>query len=207
METPRARHKLDEAGFFIDHLRKEREGNARAFGYFLSAFLNAAYSFIQVLEVEAKRGMKEDAASKKQAKAAFRPWYEAWIENLSSNERPVWVLMEAQRRDEVHLLGAETVKETKAIPLEPARGSRTAYFIAPMGTPPTLLAADDAWREERQRLGLPPWVSAWREAQVHHFEIAGERRDVVETCQRYLALLERLLTDFHRSPLAATSGG
>ena len=40
------------------------------------AFLNATYSCVQVLEVEAKRGLKEGAASKKQAKAAFRPWYE-----------------------------------------------------------------------------------------------------------------------------------
>jgi hypothetical protein len=64
----------------------------------------------------------------------------------------------------------------------------------------------DAWMEEKRRLGLPSWANAWREAQVHHFEVAGERHDVVETCQRYLTLLERL-TDFRRSSLADTSGG
>jgi hypothetical protein len=205
METPRARHKLDEVGFFIDHLRKEREGDAGAFGYFLSAFLNAAYSFIKVLEVEAKRGMMKGAASKKQAKAAFRPWLVDWIGNLSSDERPVWVLMEAQRRDEVHRLGAETVKETKAIPLEPPKSNPALFYVTMNFGQPELYG--DAWMEEKRRLGLPSWATAWREAQVHHFEIAGERRDVVETCQRYLALLERLLTDFHGSPLAATPGG
>jgi hypothetical protein len=70
-----------------------------------------------------------------------------------------------------------------------------------LGNPAVLFGGDDAWAEERRRLGLPAWAAAWREAQVHHFEIAGERRDVVETCQRYLALLERLLTDLHSSQL------
>ncbi len=207
VDTPRARHKLDEAGFFLDLLRKEREGNPRAFGYFLSAYLNATYSFAQVLEVEAKRGLKEGAQNKKQAKAAFPLWYENWVKTLSAEEHPVWVLMEAQRRGEVHLLGAETVKETKAIPLEPPKTHPAAFYSFSFtgGGPPAIYA--DAWMEEKRRLGLPPWASAWREAQVHHFEIAGERQDVVQTCQRYLALLERLLTDFHGSPLAATSGG
>jgi hypothetical protein len=89
--------------------------------------------------------------------------------------------------------------------VEPSRGNRAALYSFFMGSPPTLVG--DAWMEERRRLGLPGWANVWREAQVHLFEVAGERRDVVETCQRYLALLERLLTDFHRSPLTATSGG
>jgi hypothetical protein len=203
METPRARHKLGEAGFFLSHLRKEREGDSNAFGYFLSAFLNASYSLVKLLEVEAKRELKKDAQNKKKAKAAFGPWYENWANALSPEEHEVWVLMEAQRRDEVHLLGAETVKETKAIPLEPPRGNPAVFYTTFLGSPPLLV--DDAWRAELRRLGLPPWVSAWREAQVHHFEVAGERRDVVETCLRYLALLERLLNDLHKSPLAATA--
>lgn len=162
--------------------------------------MNAAYSFVQVLEVEGKRGLSAGAAaSRKQAKAAFRPWYENWLKNLPADEHQVWVLMEAQRRDEVHLLGAETVKEMKAIPVEPSRGNRAAFYSFFMGSPPTLVG--DAWMEERRCLGLPAWANVWREAQVHHFEVAGERRDVVETCQRYLTLLERLLTDFYHSPL------
>jgi|GEM_PF-2516506 len=198
MDTPRARHKLDEAGFFLQHLGKEREGDPAAFGYFLSAFLNAAYSLVKLLEVEVKRELKKDAENKKKAKAAFGPWYESWVKNLSREEHELWVLMEAQRRDEVHLLGAETVKETKAIPLEPPRDN-PALFYSFMGNSPALFSADDAWREELRRLGLPPWTRVWREAQVHHFEVAGERRDVVETCRRYLALLDRLLNDIHKS--------
>ena len=208
MNTPRAQYKLGEAQFFLNHLRKEREGDPRAFGYFLSAFLNAAYSFVEVMEVEAKRGLSAGAtASRKQAKAAFRPWHENWVKNLSADEQQVWVLMEAQRRDEVHLLGAETVKEAKGILLAPPTDHlATFYGVSRFVGPPNDMPPE-IWLEEHRRLGLAPWVRAWREAQVHHFEIAGERHDVVQTCQRYLTLLERLLTDFHGSPLAATSGG
>jgi hypothetical protein len=205
MKTTRARHKLGEAQFFLYHLRKERDRDAQAFSYFLSAFLNAAYSLVQVLEVETKRWLKERAENKKQAKAAFQLWFEDWVKALPRDEHEVWVLMEAQRRDEVHVLGAETVKETKAIPLEPPRDNPAVFYTLLAGA--TDLFADDAWREELRRLGLPPWASAWREAQIHHFEVEGERRDVVETCQRYLALLDRLLNDIHESPLASTPGG
>jgi hypothetical protein len=199
METPRAHHKLGEAQFFLHWIQREREGNPQWFGYYLSAFLNASYSFAQVLEVEAKRGLKEGAENKKQAKAAFRPWYANWVNTLSTEEHSVWVLMEAQRRDETHLLGAEAVKESRAIPLEPPKNNPAVFYSLMGGGPPAMFA--DAWMEEKRRLGLPPWVNAWREAQVHHFDIEGERQDVVKTCQRYLALLERLLTDFHNSPL------
>lgn len=142
MDTPRARHKLDEAGFFLQHLGKEREGDPAAFGYFLSAFLNAAYSLVKLLEVEVKRELKKDAENKKKAKAAFGPWYESWVKNLSREEHELWVLMEAQRRDEVHLLGAETVKETKAIPLEPPRDNPALFTASwatrPRFSPPTM---------------------------------------------------------------------
>ena len=206
MNTPRAQYKLGEAQFFLNHLRKEREGDPRAFGYFLSAFLNAAYSFVEVLTVEAKRGLSAGAAaSRKQAKAAFRPWYDNWVKNLSADEHQVWDLMEAQRRDEVHLLGAETVKETKGIPLAPSTDHlSTFYGLSRLVGPPNDDPPAD-WLEEHRRLGLAPWVRAWREAQVHHFEIAGERHDVVQTCQRYLVLLERLEVDFHTSPLATSA--
>ena len=95
------------------------------------------------------------------------------------------------------------MKETKAIPLESPRSNPAVFYSTMMGGPPTLYP--DAWMDEKRRLGLPPWANMWREAQVHLFEIAGERRDVVETSWRYLTLLERLLTDFHNSPLAARS--
>jgi hypothetical protein len=168
--------------------------------------LNAAYSFGQMLEMEVKQGLSAGAAaSRKQAKAAFWPWYDTWRKNLPADEHQVWVLMEAQRRNEVHLLGAETVKATKAIVLEPPKSNPALFYTTMNFGQPEIYG--DAWMEEKRRLGLPSWANAWREAQVHHFEVAGERHDVVETCQRYLTLLERLLTDFRRSSLADTSNG
>ena len=203
MDTPRAQYKLGEVQFFLHWLQKEREGNPQAFGYYLSAFLNAAYSLIVLLKLEAKMALKTGAEKKKEAKKRFDAWLEEWVSALSAEDHDVWGLMEAQRTGEVHRLGAETVKETKAIPLEPPKSNPALFYITMNFGQPELYG--DAWMEEKRRLGLPSWATAWREAQVHHFEIAGERRDVVETCQRYLALLERLLTDFHGSPLAATA--
>ena len=201
MNTPRADLKLAEAGFFLGHLREERGRDARAFGFYLSAFLNAAYSMVQLLTLEAKTDLKRDAESKKRAKALFQKWYDEWVAKLGPEDRDVWALMVTQRRDEVHLLGARTVTETKGIPIEPPRGNPALFYTVYLSGASDPRPAE--WIKEKERLGLPAWVNSWREAQVHHFEIAGERHDVVETCRRYLALLERLRADCHKSPLAA----
>ena len=203
METPRANLKLDEAQLFLGHLREQRGKDARAFAFYLSAFLNAAYSMTDLLAREAKTALKKGAERKKLAKTQFDTWYRDWVERLPADERKVWTLMEAQRRDEIHGLGAETVAETKPVPLERPSRAHPAFYAQMMGSPPAIFG--DAWAEEKRRLGLPSWVEAWREAQIHHFTIEGERHDVVNTCERYVALLQRLLEDFHRSELSSAS--
>jgi hypothetical protein len=71
-----------------------------------------------------------------------------WIENLPVDERQVWDLMEAQRRAEIHLLGAKTVKEAKVIPQPPQ--SNPAIFYSSR-----IVNADAAWMEEKHRLRNP----------------------------------------------------
>ncbi len=203
METPRANLKLEEAQFFLGHLREKQGKDARAFGFYLSAFLNAAYSMTDLLKREVKTDLKKGAVKKKQAKTKFDEWKQNWVNGLPADERKVWVLMEAQRRGEVHGLGAKTFAETKAVPLDrPSRG-HPAFYGQMSIAPPAIFG--DAWAEEKRKLGLPSWVQAWREAQIHHFKIEGERQDVVQTCERYVTLLQRLLKDFHCSELASKS--
>ncbi|MEC4688840.1 MAG: hypothetical protein VST64_11125 [Nitrospirota bacterium] len=57
---------------------------------------------------------------------------------------------------------------------------------------PSALFPDDT-AKMKQRLGLLPWANAWFEALEHHSEIEGERWDAVKSCERYAALLERLV--------------
>lgn len=209
METSRAKFKLEEARFFLHHLREERgkvpPNWPQAFGFYLSAFLNAAYSVTECLEWEAKTELKKGAERKKQAKARFNEWREEWVKRLSPEERKVWDHMEEQRGAEVHSLGATTVTETKAVPIQhhPRSPASVYYFFQNFMPPPALFA--DAWVEEKRKTGLPLWADAWWEAQVHHFEIEDERHEVVRTCERYIALLQRLLDDFLGSDLTSGS--
>ena len=165
METPRTNLKLEETQFFLRHLRKEREKDARAFGFYLSAFLNAAYSMTDLLEREAKTELKKGAVKKKQAKTLFDSWYQKWFQGRPANEQKVWVLMETQRRGEVHSLGTETVAETKAVPLDRSSRGHPAFYGQMITAPPAIFGA--AWAEEKRKLGLPSWVQAWRESQIH----------------------------------------
>jgi hypothetical protein len=50
MQSP-TKYKLEEAAFFLDHLKKNR-GKAQAFDFYLSAFINAARSVHWVMNAE-----------------------------------------------------------------------------------------------------------------------------------------------------------
>lgn len=214
MDTRRTLSKLEEARFFLWHLREENakaergpgsSWGPRAFGYYLSAFLNASYSVLQYLELEAKTELKRGATNKKQAKQRFNEWLADWIAALPADERQVWDHMEEQRGAETHRERAKTVTETKVVPYGPQfgyRGHPAYYGTFVFGGSPLF---EDSFAEERQKLGLPLWATAWWEAQVHHFEIEGERRDVVQTCERYVKLLEKLVSDLDRSGLLPSS--
>jgi len=102
-------------------------------------------------------------------------------------------------------LPTKTVTETKAVPYQP----RIVGYGHPGYCVPFVFGPPDDFghplAEEKRKLGLPPWATAWSEAQVHHFEIEGERRDVVQTCERYVKLLEKLVSDLDRSGLLPLS--
>jgi hypothetical protein len=77
MDTPRGKLKLDEARFFLSHLADSDTAShrePRACNFYLSAFLNAAYSVTEMLEREMKRELRKGAGKKKTAGKAFGDW-------------------------------------------------------------------------------------------------------------------------------------
>src|SRR5574341_2483848 len=113
MKTPRANYKLGEVRFFFWHLQEENRKVGKqcpeAFGYYLSAFLNATYSVVEILKREADK--------------EYRSRCSQWRDNLSQDDRTLWDDIERgyiheQRRVEVHGFGAKTSSKEKAIPAE-----------------------------------------------------------------------------------------
>jgi hypothetical protein len=204
MHTPRAYHKLREANFFLDHLRSEQRDpkqlTSASFVYYLSAFLSAGRSTLWIVELEAKTWLKADATWKKQAKAAYIRWHEAWERGLTEAERADWGMLRDQRDVEVHGLGIETTVQTKPVALKPT-GYGGLFSSGSGGDPPAFYVTAE-WERWKTEHGFSGWSGAWQGVSVHHFDVGGERQEVIVVCERILGLLDRFLRDLHASPFA-----
>jgi hypothetical protein len=157
---------------------------AEAFRYYLSALLNAAYTVRKVVEVEVKRELKKTVKIKKEVKKKYDSWYNNWVTALHHEDRALWDYMDDQRGYEVHELGADTLVKEKVIPAEFVPG----MYVS--GPPAALLGeAHRRWTEE---IGLPPGSQAGVYVTEYYF---GDKSRVVQKCEQYLTLLERLLRD------------
>jgi hypothetical protein len=114
--TPQTEWKLDEAKFFLWHLRDSRptlaSRDAPAFSFYLSAFLNAAYSCREVLRLEVLQG-------KLMWRDAFYRWREAWVGSLDNADRRACTLGLGERNSEVHERGAKTVPKSGLVAMKP----------------------------------------------------------------------------------------
>lgn len=204
--------KLVEASFFLRHITQEQEkttlqSREDAFRFYLSAFLNAAYSVRQYLARSAKDALKTSGAKKqesgKQAKAKYDKWEGEWIKNLSDTDKNVWELMGTNRRIEVHEIRVETIKEAKAVPADDF-STRNSYYYNFSHASRFLAAITaggegvDPLTEEKRKLGLPGWCNAWTYAHKHHINICGEQVGVTAVCNQYYLLLQNLVADFER---------
>jgi hypothetical protein len=191
METPRAWAKLEETVFFLDHLRREHDAapasSAKAFGFYLSAFLNAAYSLTVVLKFEATH---VQAAGR----GAYNHWRSEFLGRLSADDGAVWSTLGKRRTAEVHTTGMEMLSEER-----PA-GPSEDLPAAGLSHPQAFYRILSTWYPGQ--MNLPQWARAWRDAPLHQFEIDGERREVVQVCAAYVRLLRRFLDEFHASALA-----
>lgn len=162
--------KLNETRFFCKKLR-DAESDATLnqsdeFAYYLSAFLSAARSVTLVLQVE-----KKDE---------YDNWFPPWRDSLSEEDRELLVFMNAQRIESVHRKGAFLDSDLHFVPvsLESFNQERghPAYGIHWFG---------------------PPSVGEVKIGRARHFfQDADPPGYVVETCERYLRLLDDAMRAF-----------
>src|SRR5438876_2666376 len=106
VEIQKTLKKLHEARFFLAWMKKaarltdfERED----FEFYLSAFLSAGRSVTLVLQVEQKD--------------LYDARYGPWETNLPPEDQALMKFMNRQRREEVHLLGADVEAAIEMVPI------------------------------------------------------------------------------------------
>lgn len=173
--TPRASEKLEEAQFFLWHMKEEDQKTdrqwAEAFKYYLSAFLTAAASVVDtaIYQVRDAKLFKE------------------WRDQLPPEDRASFDFMKGQRNFEVHGSGAETSIEQRAIALENVLGTRLLVV-----GPPGMFLSEEQQRRNQER-GLPPWTQASTEMPKYYFNNIGKREEVLRACEHYTVLLQSFL--------------
>jgi hypothetical protein len=171
-EVPKIQKKLREARFFLSHMMnsaRSTQSDREHFEFYFSAFLSAARSVTDFFE------------KKKQAKHV-KAWWSQWrqAKSRSGDDRTLLNRMTQQRDNEVHEEGAEVAHQLEDVPLskiETPTGLHAAY-IPSFGEP---------WGE--------PQISL----KVYYFTLGGKTVNAVETCQRYVRLLERAVEEFSKA--------
>jgi hypothetical protein len=174
VQIPNTEKKLREAKFFLGYVSKAGRSpqlDREDFDFYLSAFLSAARSVDWVLRCEQKSRRK-----------SYIAWYEKWQQNLTEDNRKLWDFMDTQRGDEVHKKGAETQGDVETVPLTLSDPDYRRDNITWMSS---------GWFDSP---GTPP---PEMELTVHYFKT--EHKKVVDTCKRYLALLEKLVQEFQQA--------
>jgi hypothetical protein len=204
--------KLAEASFFLRYLTHEQEKTTLqdredAFRFYLSAFLNAAYSVDQYLTRSAKVALQVCGAKKqesgKQAKGKYDKWKDEWIKSLSTADKNVWKHMEDSRGGEVHLLRVTTLAEPTAVPTD-GYSTRNPYYYGFVHRSHFIAAIHaggdgvDSLTEEKRKLGLPGWCNAWTNVNKHYIFISGEKVGITDVCKKYYELLQNLVAYIER---------
>jgi hypothetical protein len=190
--TPLADGKLDEAEFFLLHMREGHRSGAdplRALRFFLSAFLNAGYSCQEVLKLEVVQG-------KLMSRKTFDRWEASWVDVLGTEDARIWSLARDQRRHEVHLRGAKLVALSglvRAAAQRLWRGGIMGTIVTGSTSPHTGPLLDEETALALAGLVLLTFGT------IQHFQDERGRLEVVEGCTRYLNLLRAYVTDCHKN--------
>jgi hypothetical protein len=169
MNLENVEKKLREARF---HLAKMNEQERRAFGdkepfdFHLSAFLDAA-------KIVDNRLRHEQGA-------IYKPWRTAWDGRLTAKENELIKLMVDDRNVEVHGSASGRGVKTESIKVghsySDASGTLEVFSTPIPGT------------------GMGGGATIYKPS--YYFTIAGAERKATAACTDYLALLERMVTDF-----------
>jgi hypothetical protein len=171
MPTTRAKSKLREARFFLTLLREEAGKDSEAFSYYLSAFLGAADSVIDIGRKEAKIKQID---------------FESWkTTSLDETERRLVEFMTDQRNAEVHRDGASTGVASRDTPV---------VFYPHVEPLPIDIFKGRLEKGPSGPRGLPHWVRVWIPTPEHVFHGATESETpILDTCSRYYGLLKKFL--------------
>ena len=161
--------KLREAKFFLGHMMQSARSTRLDHEHF-EFYLSAFLSAARsVTTFFEKRNQKA--------------WWSQWKANRASKSPEDLRLlnqMTKQRDNEVHEKGADVAHQLEDVPLskiETASGLHAAYAPS-FGEP---------WGE--------PQISL----KVYYFTLGGKPVNVIETCQRYVGLLERAVEEFSKA--------
>ncbi len=181
MKTPFATHKLRESEFFLHHL--EKAANERAAGnepqetlrFYLSAFLSAAKSVIEIVKWERHGRL-----------------YREWEAALPAKDRNLLRFIGYQRDAEVHRRGAR---------LEPRRINLIQYLYPSVRALRFTEVMGDKIEYGPTGIGkLPKWIKVTRHGVEHRFKIDGHWLRMVAACRRCFFLLRHLLQSIEYAP-------
>jgi hypothetical protein len=173
MLTTRAKRKLREVRFFLTLLRKEAGKDSDAFSYYLSAFLGAADSVIDIGRREAKIKQSD---------------FESWkTTSLDESERKLVDFMTVQRNAEVHRDGASTVVASRDVPV--------VFYPHVEPLPIDIVFKGSLEKGPSGPQGLPHWIRVWIPTPEHVFHATtATAAPVLDECNRYYGLLKKFLT-------------
>lgn len=162
--------KLREAKFFLGHMMQSGRSTRLDHEHF--EFYLSAF-------LNAARSVTSFFEKKNEPK--IKAWCGQWKKDKdrSDDDRRLLNQMTKQRDNEVHEAGADVAHRLEDVPLskiETASGLHAAY--APYFGEP--------WGE--------PQISL----KVYYFTLGGKPVNVIETCQRYVTLLERAVAEFSK---------
>lgn len=164
--------KIREARFFLDRMI-EREalafGDHEQFDFLLSAFLSASRSI--------------DYRMRCEEGDAYRVFRDQWDAHLSAGERELIKFLVDDRNREVHRSGSTRAQHHVEIPLHGTYRDRSG--TAQVWGPPMALTGEQ--------------VAAAIMKPAYFFEVEGRRVQVVERCEAYLRLLERMVFEYANS--------
>ncbi len=170
-QVTQTRKKLREAKFFLGRMSEAQES---------SRLDKEDFDFYLSAFLSAGRSVIGFFHAKENRQ--YRRWFRDWRMALADSERKLLNDMTRQRDLEVHEQGADVHADIEHVPVgeaEPGNRSHPAYGISWAGPP-----------------GVPsPTIGT----KVHYFQIGDTREQAVETCKRYLQLLDKLVRDFEGS--------
>jgi len=170
MLTTRPKRKLQEASFLLTRLREEAGKDSEAFCYYLSAFLAAADSVIDIGRREV--GIKI---------ADFNAWKTA----LDASKLELLCFMTKQRNAELHQDGADIVVEPRATPV--------TFYPHVEALPIQILLSAATEHGPGGPHGLAEWLRVWVPTPEHVFRKTADTAPVLRECGRYYDVVSKFL--------------